>query len=199
MMNNKETDQKQNLANWETYLAEFDRIINAENPPSPYDVPEYHNYLRLNASRQRRWLKKGELNAQLQQRIRAIDAAQTWYVITEPWCGDAAHIIPFLYLLTQENELINFKIVWRDTAPYMIDHYLTNGGKSVPKLVVRDENDQDLFSWGPRPVPCQKIYQELKEKNADFEEVKITLQQWYNKDRGETLQQEIYKALNQFV
>lgn len=190
-MANTIADKKQNVANWEEYLLAFEQIIKAKNPPAPYDVPEYHNYLKLNASRQKRWLKKGMLNPELQQKIRAIDEPQTWYVITEPWCGDAAHSIPFLYLLTQENENIDFKIVWRDTAPYMIEDYLTNGGKSVPKLVVRDKNERDLFSWGPRPEPCQKIYQELKDKKADFEETKITLQQWYNKDKGETLQREL--------
>lgn len=185
-----------NSASWEEYLDTFDRILSAELPETPYDNKDYFNYLKLNASRQNRWLKKSRLDSSLIQSIKTIDHPQTWYVITEPWCGDAAHNIPFLYMMTEENKNIDLRIIWRDTAPFMIDDYLTNGGKSVPKLIVRNTNEQDLFTWGPRPKECQNLYNELKAKDADFEEMKIALQQWYNKDKGEAVQQELKELIN---
>lgn len=180
-----------NIASWENYLDRFEEILNAKLPESPYDNKDYFNYLKLNASRQKRWLKKGEINGSLKKKVEQISNEQTWYIITEPWCGDAAHSVPFIYMIAELNDHITLKIVWRDTPPFMIENYLTNGGKSVPKLIVRDQEENDLFTWGPRPAPCQKLYHQLKEKNADFEEMKIELQQWYNKDKGQTLQKEL--------
>lgn len=185
-----------NTASWEEYLDKFDRILSADLPETPYDNKDYFNYVKLNASRQGRWLKKGELNKSLIKTLKGVKTPQTWSIITEPWCGDAAHNIPFLYLMTKENENIELKIIWRDTAPFIIEDYLTNGGKSVPKLIVRDDNGKDVFTWGPRPEECQKLYDQLKAKEANFEEVKIELQKWYNKDKGRSIQKELEQLIN---
>lgn len=182
--------------NWQEYLNKFESILSLKNPPAPYDNPNYFNYLKLNEYRQNRWLKTGVIKDEIKDKIIAIDRKQEWIIITEPWCGDAAHSIPFLKMLADLNPLIELNFVWRDEPPYLIESYLTNGGKSVPKLIVRDDNGKDLFSWGPRPEACQKLYYLLKEENADFERMKIELQQWYNKDKGETLQKEIFALIS---
>ena len=185
-----------NITDWQGYLSTFERLLTTENPTAPYDNPVYMEYVKLNNSRQKRWLKTRTIDPELIKIIKRINVPQTWYIITEPWCGDVAHSIPFLYLMSKYNPLINVRIVWRDTPPYMIENYLTNGGKSVPKLVVRDVNENDLFQWGPRPASCQTIYLDLKAKGAAFEEQKVTLQNWYNADKGVTLQQEMATLLS---
>lgn len=43
-----------------------------------------------------RWFKTGRLLDEMVTLIRQIDQPQHWIVITEPWCGDASHSIPFL-------------------------------------------------------------------------------------------------------
>lgn len=179
-----------NTTDWEGYLKAFEMILASKDSEKPYDNPAYLDYVKLNNSRQKRWLKTGVLLHDLVGVIKNINTPQTWYCITEPWCGDAAHSIPFIKLLSDQNPLITLNIVWRDSPPYMIENYLTNGGKSVPKLIVRDEKENDIFVWGPRPQPCQEIYLEMKERNAPFEEQKIILQNWYNLDKGETFQKE---------
>ena len=189
------TEIMQNTTDWEGYLNAFNTILTAETPLQPYDNPAYLDYVKLNNSRQKRWLKTGQLAADLIDKIKRIDQPQTWYIITEPWCGDAAHSIPFLKLMSEQNPLITVKMVWRDTPPLMIENYLTNGGKSVPKLIVRDAEENDLYTWGPRPAPCQEIYLEMKERNAPFEEQKVVLQNWYNNDKGATLQKEFIELI----
>lgn len=195
MQDTKEYQETQNIVSWTSYINKFDEILNSKVPPAPYNNPAYLDYLKLNRSRQKRWLKTGEIQENLKQVASKINTPQTWYVITEPWCGDAAHSVPFFKLIANLNPLINLKIVWRDTPPVMINDYLTNGGKSVPKLVIRDSEEKDLINWGPRPKECQKIYLDLKENEAEFEEVKITLQNWYNKDKGLSLQLEMTDLL----
>lgn len=187
------------MKTWEEYIAYFNDLLTAENPPTPYDNEAYMNYVTLNNSRQERWLKKGKLNEEVIKKIKAIDTRQVWSVITEPWCGDASHSVPFFYLLSKENPLIDFRIILRDTAPFMIEQYLTNGGKSIPKVIIQDHQGKDIFVWGPRPAAAQELYLSMKNANLPFEEQKIKLQQWYNKDKGATLQEEIMFAFEALI
>lgn len=183
--------------NFNEYLDYFQNIIeNADgNLPELYQDPEYFDYTKLNWSRMNRWMKTGKLLESTIHKIKAINAPQKWIVITEPWCGDASHIVPFIELMARENELITVEYELRDSQPYRIDNYLTNGSKSIPVLVVQDQNAKDLLVWGPRPKECQDFFMTEKNNGADFEALKIALQKWYNQDKGEKIQQEIIAQL----
>lgn len=175
---------------FETYLSAFKDIIDNARPPAPYDNPDYLDYTILNWSRMNRWLKKGVLDAKLINMVNDLPPQQ-WIVITEPWCGDAAHSVPFLHLLAVHNAQITVEYERRDSPPYLIHDYLTNGSKSIPKLIIRDESGQDIAIWGPRPLACQTLYDGLIAEKADFNTVKATLQKWYNADKGSSLQDEL--------
>jgi len=176
------------------YQQLFATILEDPNPAAPYDNPAYLEYTKLNWSRQQRWLKTGVLEDTLVQVVKEITTPQHWIVITEPWCGDAAHSVPFLHLISMLNPLITIDYQLRDSAPFLIQNYLTNGSKAIPKLVIRDASSEDLAVWGPRPVACQQLYTTLKAGNADAEHLKTELQKWYNADKGHSLQAEL-KAL----
>lgn len=183
------------MVNWKEYLEKFEAILHIETPPPPYDNPEYLNYLKLNKSRQNRWLKTAKINNDLENIIKNINQQQTWYLIVEPWCGDAAHITPFIFLMSEINPNITLKIVYRDTPPFMIDDYLTDGGKSIPKLIIRDSKENDIHVWGPRPKACQRFYLDLKEQNISVGTLKEELQKWYNTDKGNSIQKEFLELL----
>ncbi|PSL34492.1 thioredoxin family protein [Chitinophaga ginsengisoli] len=182
------------FVNYEQY---FQSILNGEITNAPYDSPAYMNYTKLNWTRQQRWLKTGEMNADLIKLVMQIKQPQHWIVITEPWCGDAAHILPFIHKLSQLNPLITLDIQLRDAAPYLIENYLTgaNKSKSIPKLIVRNSEEQDLIIWGPRPQENQELFEQMKGDKRDMEEIKLLLQKWYNDDKGRTLQHELLEAL----
>lgn len=179
--------------NTEQYLAYMNAIVqtNLEDQVAPYTKAEYLEYTRLNTSRQSRWLKTQTVSEDLQAVLKEIKSPQQWLVITEPWCGDAAHVIPFIMLAAKENSLINLTFELRDSPPFSIEKYLTNGSKSIPKLIIRDEHGNDLATWGPRPAGCQALYKELKERNAAFEEVLTSVQNWYNSNKGQEIQEEL--------
>ena len=178
-----------------TYKVYFKAILDGGKKLPPYNDPNYLNYTKLNWARLDRWLKVAKLNEDLVEKIKTIQQPQHWIVITEPWCGDAAHILPVLYLLSQHNPVIKLDIQLRDTEPFLINDYLTRGGKSIPKFIVRRENGADLLVWGPRPAQCQLLYDKLKAEKADEEEVKLQLQWWYNEDKAKSLQQELIEQL----
>lgn len=181
--------------NFEQYLSYFKGILDATEPVAPYDDEEYYQYTKLNWSRTNRWLKKGELTEEARTSIAKIDSPQEWVVITEPWCGDAAQCMPFIHLLAEANPKINLRIELRDQKPFSIEQYLTNGSKSIPKLIIRDVDGQDLAVWGPRPAPAKALFEKLKAEEVDFELQKEELQKWYNADAGRAIQQEIIDLL----
>lgn len=181
------------------YLTAFGSILNDPNPPAPYDQPEYIDYTRLNWSRMNRWLKKGQLDTPLVDAVNHITHPQHWIVITAPWCGDAAHSLPFLHLASELNPLISVTYEHRDAEPFRINEYLTNGSKSIPKLIIRNSAGDDLATWGPRPAACQELYQSLMTSGADFERVKTDLQHWYNNDKGKAVQAELTGILTDIL
>ncbi|MCZ2222835.1 MAG: thioredoxin family protein [Chitinophagales bacterium] len=179
---------------WQEYLEGFDTILNNPNPSAPYDDAAYLDYTKLNNARLKRWIKTATLSDETKEIINAINKPQHWIVITEHWCGDAAHIVPILYLMSALNKNIQFTIQLRDTDSE-IDNYLTNGSKAIPVLVVRDASNKDIFHWGPRPKEAQELFSSLKAKNADFEEIKEAIQVYYNNDKAESIQKEVVALL----
>lgn len=180
--------------NFQQYSEHFERILHSPAPEAPYNDPAFYNYVKLNWSRMNRWLKKGVLSPELKDALTNM-APQKWIVLLEPWCGDAAQIVPFIELMQRSTDRIVVDYQLRDEAPFLIESYLTNGGKAIPKLIAQDSNGNDVFVWGPRPAACQQLNDELKELHVPVEELKIALQNWYNEDEGRELQKEITDLL----
>lgn len=184
---------------FQEYSTHFENILHTDNHRPPYDNPQYLDYTKLNWSRMNRWFKTGKLLEETIDLIRQIDQPQQWIVITEPWCGDAAHSIPFIEMMTRENPLITTSYELRDTAPFRIEQYLTNGTRSIPKLIIRNAHGNDLAVWGPRPKDCQIIYRALTAEKASFEKVKVELQNWYNTNKGQDIQKELIGLLSPVI
>lgn len=180
---------------YDQYKDLFDKILEDPNPQEPYTKESYLNYVKLGKTRMNRWDKQFEPDQKLKELLKRIDQPQHWIIITEPWCGDAAHAVPFLIKMAAENELITYEIQLRDSEPFLIEDYLTNRAKSIPKLIARDSAGNDLFTWGPRPKPAQKMYDDMRANEADGESLKITLQNWFNRDKGITLSGEISQLI----
>lgn len=187
--------------NWNTYHSLFEDILSERNTNPPYDNEAYVNYTSLNFTRQNRWFKRGELLEELKAEIAKITQPQKWILITEPWCGDASHINPFIKMAADLNENIELTINLRDGEDSLIDQYLTNGtSKSIPILVVRDPQGNDLFVWGPRPKEAQALLMQHKEDDTKSnEDKKIEFQAWYNKNKGVDLQMELVEKLKELT
>lgn len=179
---------------FDEYLVLFDSILKEPASYPLYQDEEYLNFTKLNFSRMSRWLKKFESTQDSKDFFDSIAEKQTWIVITEPWCGDAAHSVPQIHKLVEGNPNITLDIQLRDEEPFLIDQYLTNGGKSIPILVVRNEKGEDIGVWGPRPQKLQELFLQLKAEGKEFDAIKELIQKWYNEDKGVEIQQEL-KAL----
>lgn len=155
------------------------------------------NYATLNERRMKKWDKIGKIIPELMDKLMSIDQKITWLVVTEGWCGDAAQNLPFLNKMAELNPNIDLRFVLRDENLPLIDAFLTNGGRSIPKLIALDSELSVLGTWGPRPEPVQKAFLENKvSQERTGKEFTEYLHLWYAKDKGITLQGEILAILD---
>ncbi len=77
-----------------------------------------------------------------------------------------------------------------------MDQYLTNGARAIPKLIVLDaETLEVLDTWGSRPQPAQKLFDDMKKDGVEKTEILETIQHWYNDDHSRTLQAEFVELI----
>ena len=153
-------------------------------------------YTKLNAQRSKRIGKTTKLVDDLEVKIQSLPK-QTWLLITETWCGDAANSVPVLAKLAALNSGIDLRIVLRDEHPSLMDHFLTKGGRSIPKLIALDTDLNVQFTWGPRPDELQEIYWAWREKEnrEPYKEFQVTIQKWYNESKSQAIQSELLKNI----
>ncbi len=154
---------------------------------------EYVYYTLLNHKRMRRWEKKTRLPADPGEATQRLLEPRIWLVLTETWCGDAAPVLPVMYALACRTEGLDLRIAMRDEHTELIDRFLTNNARSIPKLlVVRPSDYRVVDSWGPRPREAAQMVEAYREKHGKLTaELRESLQKWYNQDRGESLFREL--------
>jgi len=121
----------------------------------------------------------------------------TWVVITEGWCGDAAFNVPMFALLEQlYPEKVKLRLFLRDKNPELMDAYLTEGGRSIPKLILLDEGFNERGTWGPRPAQLMTLLPQWKESGDQLKELIRKTHEWYNNDQTLSLQAELVALLS---
>lgn len=176
---------------YSAYLAHIENELTQE--PESEKEKMMQDYLMLNATRIKRLDRTQKIPQEVQNKIKAISRKLYWIVLTEGWCGDAAQSVPILNKLQELNPNIEMKLILRDQNLELMDCYLTNGGRSIPKLIVYDPTvEKVLGTWGPRPTEATKLMTDYKAAHGVIDdEVKLQLQQWYNKDKGNGLMVDI--------
>ncbi|WP_026838351.1 thioredoxin family protein [Gillisia sp. JM1] len=158
------------------------------------------DFTTLNLRRMSRLNKTLKLDDELIEALNTITKPQTWLVITEAWCGDSAQSLPIIGKMANYSEKITLSVVLRDENPELMEQYLTNGSKSIPKLIVFDNRDQELFTWGPRPIPAQQLFINWKNnpQGRNWEDFEKELHTWYARDKSKAMQQEFIQLLSKF-
>lgn len=155
------------------------------------------NYSRLNETRMHRLDRTMVVDDVVISKLKAIDAPFIWLVIAEGWCGDAAQLLPIFYKMSEVSDQIDLKIVFRDDNEDLMNLFLTNGNKSIPKLIIFDKNSLEIIAdWGPRPIGAVELVLNYKEKFGVIDDtIKSDLQMWYLHDKGLSTQKEIIELL----
>lgn len=185
--------QLYNLANhhfnkgitYEAYknLMEFYKNTSATSGPNQSEA--LVNYTSLNYSRMNRGDKTVVIPKNIKEAFNNIAVPQKWLVITESWCGDAAQTLPAIAALAYLSNNINLKLVFRDENHQLMDAFLTQGARSIPKLIALQPFNKNIkFVWGPRPTEAKKLVEDYKNEFGKItDDLKTKLQVWYNKDK----------------
>lgn len=186
-----------------TYNEYFDlvnKLVDEEKTTGDNQSEAFVKYTFLNRHRMNRLNKTTKLMESLQEAATSISKPTVWLVLSEAWCGDAAQNLPVINHIAATNPLIELKVILRDEHLEIMDELLTNGGRSIPKLVAFDENLNVQFTWGPRPDPVQQmvnVYKAMPEPKKPYTEFTEEVQKWYAKDKSLSLQNEFLDLLVQ--
>lgn len=158
---------------------------------------ELTNYSSLNNTRMKRLDKTMIVAEDVIKSILGLQKEYIWLVISEGWCGDAAQILPIMNKMQMISPKIDLQIVFRDENPNLMDLFLTNGSRSVPKLILLDKESMNVVGhWGPRPKGATDLIKSYKEQYGVVDETaKTELQLWYLHDKGYSTQREIVQMM----
>ena len=190
MKNNIEKSLK-NTISYKEYTDLVSSLLAEGKATGPNQSEDLTHYSLLNDKRMKRLNKTTKLSEKTLQNLQKIDDPQTWLLITEGWCGDAAQNSPIINKMAETNKKIDLRVALRDENLELMDLFLTNGGRAIPKLIALDKDNNVLNTWGPRPTVATKMVEDYKAEHGVIDaKFKQDLQVWYNKNKGESLQED---------
>jgi hypothetical protein len=188
------------LFTYESYLKHFEEWVKNGETSSLNPSPVLIEFTKLNFARTQRIHKTLLINQELKKAIENIQNIYSWIVLTEAWCGDSAQNLAVIAEIAKLNpDKIRLYILLRDENPEMMDNYLTNGARAIPKLIAVNETlGKEAFVWGPRPAPAQELLRAWKKnpEGKSWDEFEKELHGWYAKDKTESLQHEFIQLIN---
>ena len=184
---------------FEEYFQLSKKLVENKDSSGENKSEAYVNYTKLSFTRMKRILKTTKIKESILYQLEDLNKPITLLVFSESWCGDAAQCIPVFQKMLENNSNINIRILLRDEHPDVMDQYLTNGSKSIPKIIALDWQLNELGTWGPQPQFLDNWYKEER-KNPTMQtmELKEQFQHWYTKDKGVTLQNEMIDLLEEW-
>ncbi len=190
------TEIAQGLLNSHTYT-EYRKIISdlliQGKSTGKEQSEDLLHYSKLNQTRMNRLDKTLHVTDEVIHKLHSLKRDYIWLVLTEGWCGDAAQINPVLFKMASMSDKIDLRFVFRDENEGLMNCFLTNGSRSIPKIIVLDKEHNDLkASWGPRPEGATNLITSYKKQYGVVDETaKTELQMWYLHDKGESTMHEL--------
>ena len=157
-------------------------------------------YSELNLQRMKRIAKQYSPSEAALGHMQELRNEVVFLSITEGWCGDAAQILPVVDNLAKSAG-IEHRVVYRDQHPELMDLHLTNGARSIPKVLVLSADSYALLGeFGPRPSELQTMVMEFKkqpEPKPTYMEFSKQVQLWYARDKQRSIEREFRQVLSE--
>ncbi|MGI4760361.1 MAG: thioredoxin family protein [Janthinobacterium lividum] len=182
-----------------SYRQLIDEVLAQGQTTGPQQSPELTEYTTLNVQRMNRLDKTTKLLPELAAAAAGLQGHYIGLIITEGWCGDAAQIVPVLEAVAQASAgHLRTAYILRDDNLDVADQYLTNGSRSIPKLVVLHADTlTEVLHWGPRPAEAQALIIKLKAEGMAHDDFIRELHAWYAHDRTQATQHELLTLLRE--
>ena len=178
---------------YETYRNTINALLKEGKSTGHEQSESLTHYSELNVTRMNRLEKTMTIATEFVEQLKALKGDYLWLVISEGWCGDAAQLVPIFHKMADLSPNIEMKIALRDDNDTLMNLFLTNGARSIPKLIVIDKNTLEVLGdFGPRPQGAKQLIIDYKAEHGVVDETaKTNLQLWYLHDKGLSTQQEI--------
>ena len=158
----------------------------------PHEQDPYAQYLVINQQRVKRIKQRLHLEPETEAAALHAHPGTKWLILNEHWCGDGAQIVPVQAAIALASKgRIEARVLFRDQNLELMDQFLTNGGRSIPKTIQLDSEFRVTTSWGSRPAEAQELVMRVK---ADPERAHLyseELHKWYAVDRQQAIQSEL--------
>lgn len=128
------------------------------------------------------------------ERARSVPGDWRLLAIADDWCGDAVNILPVVARLVEQVDTLELRIVGRESSPDLMDRHLTNGSRSIPVLILLDDQGVCRGWWGPRPSELQAWF-EAEGRPLPNDERYRELRRWYARNRGVAIADEIAELI----
>jgi hypothetical protein len=191
------SESLKNAISYEQYYALTNDIVASPAPAAPYNEPKMLKYTADNYDRMTRINREIAIDQKLYNLMDSLTEDWLWVVLSEPWCGDASQTVPAMAAIAACSGHVDLKILLRDANLDVMDAYLTNNGRSIPKLVcVRKADMEELGIWGPRPAPLQIVVNRYKDAADMSMTQKINMvHEWYDIDKSAIIQEEFIQLI----
>jgi hypothetical protein len=103
------------------YRALVGTLLAEGKSTGPEQSEDLTTYSALNDRRMKRLDKTIKISEETIQEFQKVKQPQTWLVLTEGWCGDAAQSLPILNKIASYTANIDLKIVLRDENLDLMD------------------------------------------------------------------------------
>lgn len=181
--------------NYPAYRQFLQELLDKGLTTGPNQGEYYLEIAQLNQKRMDRLDKKNRLVEPFVELLGELKRNYLLLVLSEGWCGDAAQSLPVFNWIAEVSPNVELKVVLRDEHTDLMDQYLTDGGRSIPKvLFLAPETLEVLADWGPRPLIAQAISRQYKrspEPKKPYAEHHVDLHGWYARDKTRSTQAEV--------
>jgi thioredoxin family protein len=152
-------------------------------------APDFRQYLATVQKNEALWHgvhDRVQIAPEITEAARAIPHKWHLLALSEDWCGDAVNTLPVISALVDVVPNLDLRVLSRDENLDLMDAHLTGGkSRSVPVVMVLDEDFQERGWWGPRPGPLQEwvVTEGLAMESGDrYKEAR----KYYARDKGRT-------------
>lgn len=182
------------------YRQLIDKLLERGRTTGDKQSEKIVEYTRMNVQRMNRLDNQIELNQSLKNELQDLQSEWVWLVLTEGWCGDAAQNLPAINKMAEVSPKIEMKLILRDEYPEIMDAYLTNGSRSIPKLICLEVDTlEEIGTWGPRPASLQSKALEWKEDpELSNEEWGHNIHSWYAENKTQEQQKEFERLIQEW-
>lgn len=175
------------------YFALFEKLAQKQKTTGLEKSEDRVEATRLNLVRTKRLLKHTNVPFQLKATPLDNEDKQHWFILTETWCKDAANILPLMAKIAEENPGIEPRVFLRDEYPRLMDRFLSDGKRSIPKLICCNQYYDVIWTWGSRPESLERFISKYKKEHPFLNSMELQkqIQLWYLNDKGQSFFDEV--------